>query len=485
MSHAPTFKPGDKAARSRLGKRARDTFALVIVASPIGSAVGTVVEVGASPVVLRRIVGPDGEDDWMSREHATARLERGRVFVRDGSDSDGSRKPSANGTWVGELQLDEDEEIDLTHGQTVRTGRTLWMVVLNPVPCPDDSLLIGISDVLGRTRDEISLVVSQTALRLASNRRVSQSLLVTGARGAGKQVVALEAHRLLEARRDGKAPFRQVSAPSLADGTVAADLFGVVDKYATDVKGRPGYFEQAHGGVLLLDEFGDTPLAEQAKLLNALQERVVTPLGGRKAVPFDALVVAATNRDLDELVALGKFREDLLDRVGRFRVHLPSLEARVEDVPFLAQALFTRHGMPAPLPWDVVESLVQRDWPGNVRELDAFVERMVALAHVRGEVVVDLDTYEAAAASVDGLARGGAAGPPAASTTGPATRTTANVAAARAPHERRDSPPRDELLEALIANDWNKSEVARQYGKHPRQITRWMQYLGIERPSGE
>ncbi|TNF37993.1 MAG: sigma-54-dependent Fis family transcriptional regulator [Deltaproteobacteria bacterium] len=477
MSHAPTFKVSDAESRAQLGKRARDTHALVVVACPVASALGTVVEVERGPAVLRRVVGPEGEDDWMSREHATARLDGGRVLVRDGAGQGSAWRSSANGTWTGDLQLDEDEEIDLAPGELVRTGRTVWMVVVNPAQAPDGSLLIGVSEALGRARDELALVVSQTAMRLARGRRVSQSLLVTGARGTGKQVVAREAHRQLgAARAPAKVPFLQISAPSIADGTVAADLFGVVDRYATDVKGRPGYFEQAHGGVILLDEFGDTPLAEQAKLLNALQERQVTPLGGRKAVPFDALVIAATNRDLEQAAVDGSFREDLVDRVGRFRVHLPPLSERVEDVPFLAQALVARHGLPAPLPWGIVEALVARDWPGNVRELDAFVERMTAIAHVRHKDTLDLEVFAEAAVAVDGLARG--AGQPA---PGP-TRAPAAGPSQRRGSGRRECPPRDELLERLEACDWNKTEVARQYGKHPRQITRWMDYLGIARP---
>jgi len=479
MSQAPTFKAGDAESKARLGRRARDTFALVAVACPVGSALGTTIEVGRGTAVIRRIVGPDGEDDWMSREHATARLDGSRVWIRDGSSQDdGSAwRPSANGTWVGDLQVEEDEEIDLGPGELVRTGRTLWMVVVNPVKAPADSLLVGVSDALGRARDEISLVVNQTAMRLARGRRVSQSLLVTGARGTGKQVVAKEAHRLLTAARTpSKVPFRQVSAPSLADGTVAADLFGVVDRYATDVKGRPGYFEQSHGGVLLLDEFGDTPVAEQAKLLNALQERQVTPLGGRKAVSFDSLIIAATNRDLDQAAAEGAFREDLVDRVGRFRVHLPPLSARAEDIPVLAQTLVARHGMAAPLPWDVVEALLSRSWPGNVRELDAFVERMVAIAHVRKKRALDLAVFDEAARALDSLSRSTTQGIPAATrpAAGPRTRRGSG---------RRECPPRDELLQRLEASDWNKTEVGRQYGKHPRQITRWMEYLGIERPA--
>jgi DNA-binding NtrC family response regulator len=311
------------------------------------------------------------------------------------------------------------------------------------------------------------LVTRQVGLRLDRGNRVTHALLVTGPRGTGKQVVAREAHRLLVSKRAGhNVPFRPVSAPTLADGTVAADRFGVVDKYATDVKGRAGYFEQAHGGILLLDEVGDAPVAEQAKLLTVLQEREVVALGGTRAKPFECLVVAATNRDLSALSADGGFRQDLLDRLGRFIVHLSPLDERPEDIPFVARDLLRRHGFESDLGYALVERLMARSWPGNVRELDALLERMVALAHVAGQDELDVAILDRALAS---------AGPrPSASAPGRAVSVPVLTGPGRS--------SRDELRAALERCDWNKSEVGRLYGKAPRQITRWMEYLGLERP---
>ena len=432
------------------------------MASPVAGVVGRRLDIGLQPTTIQRVTNGGAEDGWMSRDHATVRRGGGGLLVQDGVERDGGWKHSANGTFArGEPVADE---VRVGLGDTVRTGHSLWVVAQNATSLPHDTLLVGVSSAVGAARDEIDLVVSQVAVRLERKQRVTQSLLVTGPRGTGKQVVAREARRLLGlARQSESVPFRQVSAPSLADGTAAADLFGVVDRYATGVKGRTGFFAQADGGVLLLDEVGDTPLAEQAKLLNVLQEREVTPLGATRSVPFDCLVVGATNQDLGRLSEEGSFRADLLDRLGRFRIHLPPLDERKVDLPFIGQALLTRHGYQQPLPWDVVEVLLSRGWPGNVRELDVACERMVAVA-ARWHTTIDREVFDEALRGLDV----------------PMSSSTADVAAPAA--GPRGRPTHDELYARMQAHDWNKSAVARLYGKHPRQITRWMEYLGIERP---
>ncbi len=261
-------------------------------------------------------------------------------------------------------------------------------------------------------------------------------------------------------------PFLQVIAPALADGTTAADLFGVVERYATGVKGRPGFFEQAHGGVLLIDEIGDTPPNEQAKLLTVLQEREVTPLGGEQARPFDCLIIAATNRDLPAAVAAGTFRADLYDRLSRYSVDLAPLDDRPEDLPFIAPALLARHGLDRELDAESVERLLDRTWPGNVRQLDALIDRVVAVSLVDDRQTIDARVIEQAEA---GLAETGERRPL------PSHLVPRKSGSAR--------PSADELRSALETDGWNKAAVARRYGKDPRQIRRWMAYLGIEEPA--
>ena len=458
MAERPTFRPNDRAALRGAASTAprRD---LVVVWSPVDGAIGRALAVSERPVPIARVATAHGEDDWMSREHATVRLVEG-VRISDG----GEGRPSANGTFlvdraVGEIPV--RGEVELRPGQLVRTGRTLWTLIDGAAPPPQGTLLGGVSEAMGHVRDELQLVVAEVALRMERQRRVTQSLLVTGPRGTGKQVVAREAHRLLTLRR-GEVPFIDVPAPALADGTSAADVFGVVDKYATDVRGRPGYFERAHGGVLLIDEVADLPLGEQAKLLNVLEERQVTRLGAKVPFAFDCLVVAATNRDLDALVDEGAFRADLLDRLRRFHVHLRPLDERPEDTLPIVHGLLRRHAFAGQVEVEVAIALWRRPWPGSVRELDALSERLIAVARNLGHEVIDMRVLERATRSLRGT--------PAETPRSPAARTDGKM------------PTRDELVRCLDDNDWNKTEVGRIYGKHPRQITRWMEYLGIARP---
>jgi len=486
MRNRPTFRSDDRSAL-RVATNAAPRLDMVVVASPIASALGLSLPLEeGKPVVLARVADEQAEDDWMSREHATAHLEGGIVTVSDGAAAGQRWKTSANGTYLLAPALLEEARLDgevvVAPRRVIRTGRTLWMLVENTAPTPAGSLLIGISDALGRVRDELSLLVSEVALRFERNKRVTQSLLVTGPRGTGKQVVAREAQRLLVAKRgDATLPFVDLPAPALADGTSGADIFGVVDKYATDVKGRPGYFERAHGGVLLIDEVADLPLSEQAKLLNLLEERQVTRLGGKAPIAFDALVIAATNRNLDQLVEAGSFRADLLDRLGRFRVHLPALDARPEDVLPTAQALLRRHAFTGAIPWEVALDLLRRPWRGSVRELDAFIERLVALVRAGGRDELDRPMCDKAARALK--ATSPFHNPVTGDQTRPAKGTSPSAAEAGKPDPGGNrTPSRGELLQCLVDNDWNKTEVGRLYGKHARQITRWMEYLEIARP---
>lgn len=492
MRDRPTYRTDQRSALTATAPRdAR--LGLVVMASPVASALGRVLAIPASgeAVVIQRVAEGHDEDDWMSREHASVWRDGERVSLRDGADTSAEGwRTSANGTYVSSplgsaeparlrpLETKAEGEVTLAPGSLVRTGRTLWRLVNDPAPSPPDSLLVGVSDALARVRDELKLLVAEVALRFERKKRVTQSLLVTGPRGTGKQVVAHEAHRLLTERRAvGALPFVDVPAPALADGTSAADLFGVVDKYATDVKARPGYFERAHGGVLLIDEVADLPLSEQAKLLNLLEERRVTRLGGRAPVDFDCLVIAATNGDLPALVADGRFRADLLDRLSRFHVHLPALDERPEDVLPLARTLLRRHASNAPLSWEVALVLARQRWPGSVRALDAFIERLVAIARSAGSEAVERAHVEQALRALEVTV-------PLAPSVGEGAAAVGSAIAREATGPAR-APTRDELLRCLVDHGWNKTEVGRIYGKHPRQITRWMSYLGIERPQEE
>jgi two-component system, NtrC family, response regulator AtoC len=212
--------------------------------------------------------------------------------------------------------------------------------------------------------------------------QTTASVLITGESGTGKEIVARTLHRRSR-RKDG--PFVAVNLSALPDTLLESELFGHVKGAFTDAKvARSGLFVKASGGTLLLDEIGDMPLSLQPKLLRALQERRVKPVGADVEVPFDVRVVAATNRNLEDEVVEKRFREDLFYRINVIHVAVPALRDRGTDILMLAEQ-YVQH-FAAQLEKDVrgvsyaaAEKLLAYDWPGNVRELQNCIERAVAL----------------------------------------------------------------------------------------------------------
>ena len=208
------------------------------------------------------------------------------------------------------------------------------------------------------------------------------SVLVTGESGTGKELVARAIHR--HGRR-AEGPFVAVNCAAIPEALLESQLFGHVRGAFTDAhRGQVGLFVQSEGGTLLLDEIGELPLALQPKLLRALQERTVRPVGAEREVPFDARIVSATNRDLEAAVEVGKFREDLLYRINVVQIDVPPLRTRGGDVLLLAQALLEKHATRSGKPVDrfsapAAEKVLAYPWPGNVRELENCIERAVAL----------------------------------------------------------------------------------------------------------
>ncbi len=219
------------------------------------------------------------------------------------------------------------------------------------------------------------------------------TVLVTGESGTGKELVARALHRSGR-RADG--PFVAVNCAALPEALLESELFGHVKGSFTDAKAaRTGLFAQAHGGTLFLDEVGELPLGVQAKLLRALQDRAVRPVGGDRELPFDARIVAATNRDLEAAVERGTFREDLYFRLAVVEIDVPPLRDRGEDVLLLAQHWLEQAAKQAGKPvrgiaHDAAEQLLAYHWPGNVRELRNCMERAVALGRFDTLTVDDL-----------------------------------------------------------------------------------------------
>jgi len=208
-------------------------------------------------------------------------------------------------------------------------------------------------------------------------------VLITGGNGAGKEGVARMIHQK-SGRAEG--PYIEVNCAAIPGELIESELFGhMKGSFTSAIKDRKGKFELAHGGTLFLDEIGDMALAAQAKVLRALQEGRITPVGGDKDVQVDVRVIAATNKDLKKEIAEGRFREDLFHRLSVIPIHVPSLGERLEDIPLLAdhfiQQVCTEQGIaPKKIADKAVKELQKLPWTGNVRELRNVIERLVILS---------------------------------------------------------------------------------------------------------
>ncbi|HKQ04049.1 MAG TPA: sigma-54 dependent transcriptional regulator [Blastocatellia bacterium] len=228
------------------------------------------------------------------------------------------------------------------------------------------------------------VVKSQRMIEIMSVvRKVAASnafVLVTGESGTGKEIVANTVHNF-SPRRNG--PFIDISCAAIQETLLESELFGYESGAFTGARQRKlGLLELAHGGTLFLDEIGEMNLTLQAKLLRVLETQTFFRVGGTKKVSVDVRFIAATNRNLDEYVAEGKFRGDLLFRINNFMIHLPPLRERPEDISSLAEHFLARTtgGRGVSIMDDAMELLNNYHWPGNVRELRNVIERAVILS---------------------------------------------------------------------------------------------------------
>jgi two-component system response regulator AtoC len=236
----------------------------------------------------------------------------------------------------------------------------------------------GFEDVIGHSAPLREVL--DVAARVA---QYPTTILITGESGTGKEAVAAAIHRS-SPRRD--APFVGVNCGAIPENLLESELFGHEKGAFTGAeRAREGLISEADGGTLFLDEIGELPQSLQVKLLRALQERSIRPVGSSQERSVDVRVLAATSRDLVADVAEGRFREDLYYRVNVIHLHLPPLRTRPEDVPVLAEHFLKRHaarlGIESPLLDPALLPILSRyGWPGNVRELENVIERALVLS---------------------------------------------------------------------------------------------------------
>lgn len=255
---------------------------------------------------------------------------------------------------------------------------------LTDKPQPTDRFeeLIGASPPMQKLFDQIRKIAPTSA-----------NVLITGESGTGKELVARAIHRH-SLRKDG--PFVGINCAAIPENLLESELFGHAKGAFTDARAdRKGLFQQAQGGTLFLDEIGDFPLALQAKLLRAMEERSVRPVGGDKEIAFDARILTATNRDLQAAVEAGRYREDFYFRINVIQLDLPPLRSRGNDVLLIARSLLQSFARDmgknvSDFQPSVAERFLNYDWPGNVRELRNVIERAVALTEFEKLIVDDL-----------------------------------------------------------------------------------------------
>jgi two-component system nitrogen regulation response regulator NtrX len=217
-------------------------------------------------------------------------------------------------------------------------------------------------------------------------------VLITGSNGTGKELVARRIHDMSN-RSNG--PFVEVNCAAIPSELIESELFGhEKGSFTSAVKQRIGKFEQANGGTLFLDEIGDMSLSAQAKVLRALQENVITRVGGDKHIKVDVRVVAATNKNISKEIQENRFREDLYHRLSVIIIHVPDLNERLDDIPLLAEyfikQICNEYGMSEkPITESAITELKKINWTGNVREFRNLIERLIILCdkQISGEDV--------------------------------------------------------------------------------------------------
>ena len=340
-----------------------------------------------------------------------------------------------------------------------------------------------------RSEHNFEEIVGHSPALLAALRQVDQvartdaTVLISGETGTGKELIARAIHN--SSWRKDRPPVK-VNCAAISAGLVESELFGhVKGAFTGAIDRRTGRFELANGGTIFLDEVGELPLDTQVKLLRVLQEQEFEPVGSSKTVSVDVRIITATNRDLQEAVRAGRFREDLFYRLNVFPIRVPPLRERTEDVPVLAMFFVSQFAQRFDkkidaISQDAMAQLTSYSWPGNIRELQNIIERAVVLCQTR---LLTLGTeLSAAATSGNGSERARAAV------------AGVRMSASDFSPKQRSQPlslkevERRHVLSVLEQTDWvidGQNGAARTLNVHPNTLRSRLKKLGIQRPSND
>jgi two-component system, NtrC family, response regulator AtoC len=401
----------------------------------------------ALPATATLIIGRGAESD-LRVDHTSISRSHARVVVGDVTTVEDLG--SSNGTWVEGVRLATGAPVAVRPGVLVEIGSVLLMIdggaqaPAAGVPSATRRGVVVLDPEMERVHELVELVA-----------RASLSVILLGETGVGKDVLA---HRVHHGSARATKPFLKVNCAALSDTLIEAELFGFErGAFTGAVQPKEGLLEAASEGTLFLDELGELPLSTQAKLLRVLESGEVTRLGALKPRPINVRFVSATNHDLKQLVAAGRFRQDLFFRLDGLSIRVPPLRQRPSEIPALAQA-FVRdaardQGRPGlELSGEALAALVAHGWPGNVRELKNVIARSTLLC--RGTSIQPADLQFEASSGV--------------------VRPPASVEIPASERQR--------IVDALDANGGNQTLAAKALGMSRRTMLNRLDALGLKRP---
>ena len=407
------------------------------------------------PIPLQReiVLGREGtpfslSDTRISRQHCRVALSGSKWLVED--------LGSRNGTFVGGEQL--RGRCLLEDPPAIRVGHCIFIAVPD-VGAFRSGVTIEGNFIIGPQLRDVRLAIAQVA-------ESGENLLIVGPSGAGKEQAARHYHAC---SRRATGPFIAVNCAAIPEGLAERLLFGTTKgAYSGATESAQGYIQAANGGTLFLDEIGELDLVVQGKLLRVLETRELYLLGSTRPTRVDIRVCFATHRDLRRLVRQQKFRQDLYFRIGNPEVHLPSLQERLVEIPFIVHQTLAQMQPPRMAHATLIESCLARSWPGNIRELVAET-RSAARASLRtGRPQVESGDLSLTAGLADLVE--------------PESESErANALAAHHPIVSAEKlSDRKEVEEALRAEKGSVRGAARRLGVYRNQLRRWLDKQGID-----